>query len=95
MATKRNVLGKGLSALLENYDTDVTTKPEVDTSGQVSADKVAGSIANLPIISIDVNPFQPRTTFDKESLAELAASIKEHRLIQPIPARKMGMQIYK
>ena len=95
MAAKRNALGKGLSALLENYDTDVTTKPEVDTSGLINTDKVAGSIANLPISSIGSNPFQPRTTFDAESLNELAISIKEHNLIQPITVRKMGYEKYQ
>ncbi|PCH93505.1 MAG: chromosome partitioning protein ParB [Bacteroidetes bacterium] len=92
---KRNALGKGLSALLENYDTDVTTKPEVDTSGLVNADKVVGSIANLPISSIDANPFQPRTRFDSEALEDLANSIREHNLIQPITVRKMGYEKYQ
>ena len=95
MAAKRNALGKGLSALLENYDTDVTTKPEVDTSGLVNSDKVAGSIATLSINSIDANPFQPRTKFDTEALNDLANSIKEHDLIQPITVRKMGYEKYQ
>ncbi|HHZ66015.1 MAG TPA: ParB/RepB/Spo0J family partition protein [Flavobacteriales bacterium] len=95
MAAKRNALGKGLSALLENYDTDVTSKPEVDTSGVAHADKVVGSIANLPLSSIDANPFQPRTKFDAEALNDLANSIKEHNLIQPITVRKMGYEKYQ
>ena len=62
MTTKRNALGKGLSALLENYDTDVTAKP-VQTKSSEETEKTAGlvgTVANLPLESIEANPFQPR-----------------------------------
>jgi ParB family chromosome partitioning protein len=82
MSTKRSALGKGLSALLENADTDVTSKAQ--------AEGVVGSVAQIPLSQIEANPFQPRTEFEPEALAELAHSIKEQGIIQPITVRKMG-----
>ena len=87
MSTKRSALGKGLSALLENADTDVTSK--------TGADGVVGSIAQIPLEQIEPNPFQPRTEFDVEALAELSASIKEQGIIQPITVRKLGYDRYQ
>ena len=52
MAAKRNALGKGLSALLENYDTDVTSKPEVDTSGVAHADKAQSPIYRSAVLTL-------------------------------------------
>lgn len=55
------------------------------------ADSVDQSgVRNLPIASIKPNPFQPRRQFDDEKLAELAASIKEHGVIQPLIVRERG-----
>lgn len=85
-ATKRNALGKGLSALLSDADTDVTTK---DTSVKV------GGISEIPIAQIEANPFQPRTEFDKTALQELSDSIKVHGVIQPITVRKIGYDKYQ
>jgi ParB family transcriptional regulator, chromosome partitioning protein len=85
MSTKRNALGKGLSALLENANTDITTKNKLEGEG-----KVVGAIANIEIAQIETNPFQPRTQFDVDALNELAGSIKEHGIIQPITVRKLG-----
>ncbi|HVA98564.1 MAG TPA: ParB/RepB/Spo0J family partition protein [Bacteroidia bacterium] len=84
MSVKRQALGKGLSALLENAKTDITTKYEGEKSG------LASSISVLPIVNIETNPFQPRTHFEKEALLELAESIKQHGIIQPITVRKLG-----
>jgi ParB family transcriptional regulator, chromosome partitioning protein len=85
MSIKRSGLGKGLSALLENSETDVTTKSDL------TSDKTAlGSIAEISLTQIETNPFQPRTDFDEESLKELATSIKEQGIIQPITVRKLG-----
>lgn len=85
MSTKRNALGKGLSALLENANTDITSKNKLEGEG-----KVVGAIANIEISQIQTNPFQPRTQFDEDALNELAGSIKEHGIIQPITVRKLG-----
>ena len=85
---KKNALGRGLSALLENTGTDVTTRKDSDAL-------VAGSIGNIPVEQIEANPFQPRTEFEKKALLELATSIKEHGLIQPVTVRKLGYDKYQ
>ena len=79
---KKQALGKGLAALLKDTDVSVNSARDKD------ADKVVGQIAEIQISNIEVNPFQPRTHFDKEALDELAASIKELGIIQPITVRK-------
>ena len=84
MASKKNALGKGLGALLENAKTDITSKPGNNLNAQ------AGLISRINIASITPNPFQPRIDFEKESLLELTESIKEHGIIQPITVRKIG-----
>lgn len=86
---KKGGLGKGLSALLENAETDITSK-----KGD-AAKRVVGSVAELPISEIEVNPFQPRSEFEKEALLELAASIKQHGIIQPLTVRKVGVDHYQ
>lgn len=82
---KKGGLGRGLSALLENADTDITTKDI----------KPAGSISQIYLNQIEANPFQPRTEFAQEELQELANSIKVHGVIQPITVRKMGYEKYQ
>jgi ParB family chromosome partitioning protein len=81
-ATKKQALGRGLSALLQET-------PNINSASDKNADKLIGSIIEIELSSIDVNPFQPRTYFDEESLVELANSIKELGVIQPITVRKM------
>ena len=83
---KKAGLGRGLSALLENADTDIT-------SGGGNA--LAGSVSLIPISNVEANPFQPRTEFNPEQLAELSESIKVHGVIQPITVRKMGFDRYQ
>lgn len=90
--TKKPALGRGLSALLENDKTDITgssAKTIPDTSS------TAGSIAELEIAKIEANPFQPRTKFEEQALAELAQSIKELGIIQPVTVRKLGYDKYQ
>jgi len=87
MSNKRSALGKGLSALLENADTDVTSKTGIEG--------VVGSVAQIPLDQIEPNPFQPRSYFEPEALAELSASIKEQGIIQPITVRKLGYDRYQ
>jgi ParB family chromosome partitioning protein len=84
MVSKKNALGKGLGALLENAKTDITSKPDSKTNAQ------AGLISRINIANITPNPFQPRIDFEKETLLELTDSIKEHGVIQPITVRKIG-----
>ena len=86
---KRSALGKGLSALLENSETDITTKSANTNSGLV------GSVSMLPINSIEANPFNPRTNFEKAALEELSQSIAIHGIIQPLTVRKLGRDNYQ
>lgn len=85
---KKTGLGRGLSAILESPETDITSK-------DISGNYVAGAIANLPIGKIETNPFQPREDFDEAALAELAQSISEQGIIQPLTVRKMGYDKYQ
>ena len=82
-AVKKQALGRGLSALLKDPDNDIKSVEDKN------ADKVVGSIIELDIDSIEINPFQPRTNFNEETLQELAKSIKELGVIQPITVRKL------
>lgn len=88
-ATKKQALGRGLSALLKDPANDIQTAQDKN------ADKVVGNIVELDLTSIEVNPFQPRTSFNEEALRELASSIKELGVIQPITVRKLGFNQYQ
>lgn len=79
---KKQALGRGLSALLQNSETDITATA---TPGAV-----AGAIAHIAIEQIEANPFNPRNRFEQEALEELALSIKELGIIQPVTVRKLG-----
>lgn len=81
-ATKKQALGRGLSALLKET-------AEVNSASDKNADKLVGNIIEIDVNSIEVNPYQPRTYFDEEALRELASSIKELGVIQPITVRKL------
>lgn len=88
-ATKKQALGRGLSALLKDPSNDIKSVSDKN------ADKVVGSIVELDLGSIEVNPFQPRTSFNEESLRELASSIKELGVIQPITVRKLDFDKFQ
>jgi ParB family chromosome partitioning protein len=90
MAEKKRALGKGLSALLKDPETDITS-----LESNKDLIKVAGSVSEINISQIEVNPFQPRIDFDQDSLQELAASISQLGIIQPITVRKMGYDKYQ
>lgn len=89
MAEKKRGLGRGLSALLKNPETDITSNEPISES------KVAGSVNEIAISQIEVNPFQPRTEFDQEALDELSASIEQLGIIQPLTVRKLGYDKYQ
>lgn len=97
MAAKKSALGKGLSALLDNTvpPTALSEKTNKQTSIAKEVRPVVGGIAKIPISQIETNPFQPRTNFNKQAIEELAASIKEHGIIQPITVRKIGSNKYQ
>lgn len=81
-------LGRGLDAILQSPETDIT-------STDISGNYVAGAIAQIDIDKIETNPFQPRTDFDEAALNELAISIKNQGVIQPVTVRKMGYDKYQ
>jgi len=86
---KKPALGRGLSALLENAKTDITTKQVGDGA------PIVGSVSTIKIKNIETNPFQPRTNFEETALQELSDSIKQHGIIQPITLRKLGYDRYQ
>jgi ParB family chromosome partitioning protein len=88
-ALKKQVLGRGLSALLKDPENDIKSVSDKN------ADKVVGNIIELEIEAIEINPFQPRSNFNEESLKELASSIKELGVIQPITVRKTDFNKYQ
>lgn len=88
-ATKKQALGRGLSALLKDPSNDIQSVQDKN------ADKVIGHIIELDLESIQINPFQPRTNFNEESIQELASSIRELGIIQPITVRKLDFNQYQ
>ena len=88
-AVKKQALGRGLSALLKDPDNDIKSVSDKN------ADKVVGNIIDLELDLIAINPFQPRTNFNEEALNELALSIKELGIIQPITVRKLDFNKYQ
>ena len=82
MVKKKAALGKGLGALIDNAD-DVKKK-----SAGISIDEIK-------LEYIEVNPYQPRTFFDEEALQELADSIRELGIVQPLTLRKLEDDRYQ
>ena len=90
MAKQKKALGRGLSAILSNPKTDIT-----QTATKNLTATPLGSVGKIKLKTIQVNPFQPRTHFNKDALKELALSIKELGVIQPITVRKLGYDKYQ
>lgn len=83
METKKRALGKGLEQLFntENFDLDNFEKKVYETATNEE-------IIELRIDELRANPYQPRKIFDSEALKDLALSIKEHGVFQPIIVKK-------
>ena len=83
-ANKRQALGRGLSALL-------------DDSGNLtpSNESVVGNVVELTLDQIEVNPFQPRTNFNQDAIEDLAKSIQALGVIQPITVRKTDSETFQ
>jgi ParB family chromosome partitioning protein len=86
---QKKVLGRGLSALLNNDD------HIIESVGDNNAELIIGSIVDLPVEKISNNPFQPRTHFNEESIKELSTSIKQLGVIQPVTVRKIKGNKYQ
>jgi ParB family transcriptional regulator, chromosome partitioning protein len=79
---KKNALGRGLGALIDGVEKEMLErKVEPNT--------------DIPLDSIDGNPFQPRTHFDEQALEELSASIKKVGIVQPLTVRETGNGRYQ
>ena len=77
---KRSALGRGLDSLISMDD--------VPARG-------SSAINDIPLDQISPNPDQPRSTFDEDALEELAVSIRELGIIQPLSLRKTGNDTYQ
>ena len=83
MSAKKRALGKGLGALLDS--SGIEPQPVYDVEKDLLP---TGTIGLVPIDIIELNPFQPRTDFDEEAMNDLAASVKEQGILQPVTVRK-------
>ncbi len=88
-ATKKQALGRGLSALLKDPENDIRS------ASDKNAEKLVGHIVELDMDTIEMNPFQPRTNFNDQNLEELASSIRELGVIQPITVRKIDFNKFQ
>lgn len=84
---KKNALGRGLGALIEDAENNKELKEEIKA--------IAAAIDEIPLDKIEINPFQPRTEFDEEALQELAESIKQLGIIQPVTVRLLDSGNYQ
>lgn len=82
MGKKSNALGRGLGTIIQDHEVNIE---QVITKGENGEGL---KISKISLDLIDPNPFQPRHTFNDEDIQELANTIKEHGLIQPITVRK-------
>lgn len=94
-ADKKRGLGKGLSALLNDSVNVMPAKAGAAASASAPEVNDLGSVTEIKIEEIEVNPYQPRTDFDKDLLQELADSIKLQGLIQPITIRRVNAKSYQ
>lgn len=88
-SSRKPALGKGLSAILNSAATDIEKVPES------TAEQVVGNVIDMPLGNIHPNPNQPRTHFDEERIQELAQSIQELGIIQPITVRKTAANTFE
>ncbi|HAA15465.1 MAG TPA: chromosome partitioning protein ParB [Cytophagales bacterium] len=87
---RKGGLGRGLGALLEDsVEVQEPTTSSEPVPAKEPEENGGSSINEIPVAAIEVNPFQPRTHFDKVALDELAESIKVQGIIQPITVRKL------
>lgn len=91
-------MGKGLGALLPTESADDTTVPDLSKTRLYNFEdriRAAGQTSEVSIDLIDPNPYQPRTSFDADGLEELAASIRQLGIIQPVTLRSVPSGRYQ
>ncbi len=86
---KKRALGKGLGALLDDSS---GSQKDYDIKKDMMP---IGTVANIPLDEVERNPFQPREDFSEEALMELASSIKELGVVQPVTVRKIEGEKYQ
>ena len=86
---KRRALGRGLEELFNNEPLNYNKVEE-----KILVESSKDEIVNVPLNELHANPYQPRKVFDEDSLKELADSIKEHGVFQPIIVKK-GIKGYE
>lgn len=83
MESKKRALGRGLEELFNTETLDLDTIEKTIYESATNEE-----IVEIPLVELRANPYQPRKNFDDESLKELADSIKEHGVFQPIIVKK-------
>jgi ParB family chromosome partitioning protein len=94
MATKKAALGRGLDALI-SIDRSPDTASPAESAATKMYDfedrlRLVGRVAEIEVDKISPNPYQPRDSFDEAGLEELASSIKQVGIVQPITVRAVG-----
>lgn len=98
MSKRKSALGKGLGALLPTESIDETPAPDLSKTRLYNFEdriRAARQTNEVSIDLIDPNPYQPRTSFDSEGLEELAASIRQLGIIQPVTLRAVSSGRYQ
>lgn len=99
MSKQKSALGRGLGALLPDTQNEQSdSKTGIESTRLYNFDeriRTAGTISEVPVQAVSPNPFQPREQFDETALTELADSIRELGIIQPITVRKTGNERYE
>lgn len=97
MSTRKAVLGRGLNALLNTREDESSSEIELEDGGLRNRvlrtddrGRIVGRIAEIDVESVRPNPYQPRKDFDEKALDELAASIVQLGVIQPVTVRMLG-----
>jgi len=90
MSKSKLELGKGIRALLNNIDEEAALANKRGTKTENSSPNLRGSVFEIPLSDIEVNPFQPRVEFNEEALQELAESIGIHGVVQPVTVRALS-----
>lgn len=85
-------LGRGLDSLIPKR---FSTKKIGEENYSVEENKISTNTLELPIEEIVANPYQPRNIFEEQGLEELASSIKEHGIIQPLIVSKISEHNYQ
>lgn len=88
----KKALGRGLDALIPSFRGEEINTDKEKMSGENS---ISNQVVEVPIDLIEPNKYQPRAQFSQESLRELAASIKEHGVVQPVILRQLGPNRYQ